>query len=73
MNLSSRIINIFSNNNIVTDSNIQRLIHTYLNDRNSLPQNMRDISTWDTSRVTNMSNLILNDNDKQVFNENINN
>ena len=42
---------------VITDANIKELVKKYLNDPATLPLTLRDISTWDVSKVTNMKRL----------------
>lgn len=44
----------------ITDANIRELVKIYLTARDQLPKNYQDISKWDVSNVTNMSNLFSN-------------
>ena len=41
----------------ITDNNIHELVTTYLGNPNVLPAELRNISEWDVSNVTNMSSL----------------
>lgn len=45
---------------IITNSNIHDLVETYLENPQELPEDMRNISAWDVSRVTDMNNLFRN-------------
>ncbi len=57
---------------IITNFNIRDLVNDYINNRDRLPANLRNIpiGDWDVSRVTNMANLFNNYN---TFNEPLNN
>jgi len=70
MGNSSSNINVFSRN--INNSNINRLVIQYVEDRNNLPSWLRGIpiGDWDVSRVTNMYALFANLN---TFNEPLNN
>ncbi len=53
----------------ITDNNIHNLVQKYINDKDSLPEDMQKISIWDVSRVTNMSKLFYG---CESFDKNIN-
>lgn len=55
---------------VINDRNIRQIIGIYFRNRTELPLHLQNISTWNTSNVTNMSNLFEN---VPNFNENINN
>jgi surface protein len=54
---------------VITDENINQLVRTYFTNKNSLPEDMRNISDWKVSNVKNMSYLFYN---RKGFNEDIN-
>ena len=45
---------------IITDDNIHELVRTYFENPPELPEDLRNISEWDVSRVTDMSELFKN-------------
>ena len=44
----------------ITNSNIRTLVRTYLKNPQDLPEDLRNISNWDVSRVTDMGGLFVN-------------
>ena len=54
----------------ISQENIHKLVEMYYKDKTKLHENLQNISTWDVSRVTDMSNLFKN---KDNFNEDISN
>ncbi len=53
---------------VITNDNIHRLVRDYVTNRNSLPEDLRDISIsdWDVSHVTDMSELFCDLSDHNI-------
>ena len=67
LELSIILLQKFAENNIFVMS--KQLLQKYINDKDSLPEDMQKISNWDVSRVTNMSKLFYG---YESFDKNIN-
>jgi surface protein len=53
----------------ITDTNIRKLVKQYFNNTSSLPPDLKNISNWDVSEVTNFSRLFMS---RSKFNEPLN-